>query len=529
MDKNIIAKKIAEGETALGIEFGSTRIKAVLTVGNMPAAQGGHGWENRLENGIWTYSVDDITEGLQDCFADLLKNVREEYGVELTTVGAMGISAMMHGYMAFDENDNLLVPFRTWRNTMTAAESEKLTALFNYPIPQRWSISHLWHAVKGKEEHIGKIRFFTTLAGYVHMLLTGEKVLGAGDASGMFPIDIKTCDFNKDMIAKFNALSAKEGFDTPLETILPKVLPAGKNAGYLTEAGAKLLDPTGGFKAGAPLCPPEGDAGTGMTATDSVLPGTGNCSAGTSVFAMVVLKNELSRVYPEIDLVTTPDGALTAMVHCNNCTSEINAWASLFAEFAAAAGLSGINAHNIMFEAAAGGEPDCGGLFACNYLSGEHVTGFEEGRPMFARTPDGNMNLANFCRVQLYTALGALKTGLDILLKKENVQIDRLLGHGGFFKTPKVGQSILAAAVNAPVTVNSAAGEGGAWGAALLASYMATGEGMTLPTFLEEKVFAGTDSVTLSPVPEEVEGFDRFMQVYSAGLKIERAAVEALK
>ena len=527
-----IKKQIEDGKTVLGIEFGSTRIKAILAAeDNTPIASGAHDWENRLENGIWTYSLDDIWNGLQDCYRDLAADVKKQYGTELENIGAIGFSAMMHGYMAFDEKGELLVPFRTWRNTITGQASEKLTEVFNYHIPQRWSIAHLYQAILNGEEHVPSVRFFTTLAGYVHWKLTGEKTLGVGEASGMFPIDIETGDFNDRMITQFDELTADKKFPWKLRDIMPKVLTAGEKAGTLTEEGAKLLDPSGRLKAGVPLCPPEGDAGTGMAATNSVAQRTGNVSAGTSVFAMIVLEKELQKVYDAIDLVTTPDGSLVAMVHCNNCTSDLNAWVNIFKEFAESMGMK-VDMNELfgtLYRKALEGDDDCGGLLAYNYFSGEHITGFEEGRPLFVRTPSDNFNLANFMRVHLFTALGALKTGLDILLKEEGVQVDEMLGHGGLFKTKGVGQRIMAAAINASVSVMETAGEGGAWGMALLASYMLHKEdGETLSAFLEKKVFAGQKGSKEAPRKEDVEGFDKFMVRYAKGLAIEKAAVENL-
>ena len=523
---------IANGKSVLGIEFGSTRIKAVLVdENNKPIASGAHDWENRLENGIWTYSLDDIWTGLQDCYKKLTEDVQAQYGEKLTKIGAIGFSAMMHGYMAFNEKDELMVPFRTWRNTITEEASVKLTYLFQYHIPQRWTIAHPYQAILNGEEHVSDLKFVITLAGYIHWKLTGQKVVGVGEASGMFPIDIATGQFNKRMIAQFDELIAGR-YDWKLEDILPSVYTAGQQAGTLTEEGAKLLDPTGTLEAGIPLCPPEGDAGTGMAATNSVAQRTGNVSAGTSVFGMIVMEKELSKVYDEIDLVTTPDGSLVAMVHCNNCTSDLNAWVNLFKEYSEVMGMK-VDMNELygnLYRKALEGDDDCGGLLAYNYFSGEHVTGFNEGRPLFVRTPDAKFNLANFMRVHLFTALGALKTGLDILLKEEGVQVDEILGHGGLFKTKGVGQSILAAAIDAPVSVMETAGEGGAWGIALLASYMINkGADESLAAFLDTKVFAGQKGEKLEPVAKDVKGFDEFMKRYSAGLAIERAAVENLK
>ena len=527
-----VKSMIEAGKTSLGIEFGSTRIKAVL-VGedNAPIASGSHEWENRLDNGVWTYTLEDIWTGLQDCYRDLAVDVKKQYDVELTTVGALGFSAMMHGYMVFDKAGEQLVPFRTWRNTMTEEASEKLTEAFSYHIPQRWSIAHLYQAILKEEEHVKDIDYLTTLAGYVHWKLTGEKVLGVGEASGMFPIDIETKDYNQTMIKTFDDLIKDKKFGWKLENILPKVLIAGDKAGILSEEGAKLLDPSGNLEAGIPLCPPEGDAGTGMVATNSVTRKTGNVSAGTSVFAMIVLEKELKKVYDEIDLVTTPSGDLVGMVHCNNCTSDLNAWVNLFKEFAQNFGVEDVDMDQLygtLYNKALEGDKDCGGLLAYNYFSGEHITGFEEGRPLFVRKPDSNFNLANFMRTNLYTCLGAMRVGLNLLFEKENVKVDRLLGHGGLFKTKGVGQQILADAVNAPVSVMATAGEGGAWGIALLASYLVNKEeGETLEAFLDNKVFADQESSTLDPKPEGVAGFNAFMDSYMKGLSIERAAVES--
>ena len=524
---------IASGRAILGIEFGSTRIKAVLIdENNAPIASGAHDWENQLVNGIWTYSLEAIWSGLQDSYAKMAEDVKATYGVEIESLAAIGFSAMMHGYMPFNEAGELLVPFRTWRNTITEQASEELTELFQYHIPQRWSIAHLYQAILNGEEHVKDITFMTTLEGYIHWKLTGEKVIGVGEASGMFPIDIEKKDYNEALIEKFDALVAPKGYPWKLRDILPKSLLAGEAAGTLTEEGAKLLDPSGKLKAGIPLCPPEGDAGTGMTATNSVAVRTGNVSAGTSVFAMIVLEKELSKVYEEIDLVTTPTGNLVGMVHCNNCTSDLNAWVNLFKEFAEAFGVE-VDMNKLfgtLYNKALEGDADCGGLLAYNYFSGEHITGFEEGRPMFVRTPESRFNLANFMRVNLFTALGALKVGLDIMLKQEGVKVDKILGHGGLFKTKGVGQKIMAAAMNAPVSVMETAGEGGAWGIALLASYMVNKkDGETLDAYLENHVFAGDAGSEMLPDPKDVEGFDSFIKRYKEGLPIERAAVEALK
>lgn len=524
---------ILDGRTALGIEFGSTRIKAVL-VGedNAPIASGSHDWENRYVDNIWTYTLEDIWNGIKDSYQKMAQDVKNLYGVTLKNIGAIGISGMMHGYMAFNEAGELLVPFRTWRNTMTEQASRELTDLFQFHIPQRWTVAHLYQAILNGEEHVKDISFLTTLAGYVHWKLTGEKVLGVGEASGVFPVDMTIKTYYENMIEKFDQLTEEKNYSWKIGDILPEVLIAGEHAGSLTEEGAKLLDPSGELNAGIPLCPPEGDAGTGMTATNSVAKRTGNVSAGTSVFAMVVLEKELSKVYEEIDLVTTPTGDLTAMVHCNNCTSDLNAWVALFKEFAEAFGMEVdmTKLFGTLYQKALEGDPDCGGLLAYNYFSGEHITGFEEGRPLFVRTPESKFNLANFMRVHLFTSLGALKTGMDILLKKEGVRLDQILGHGGLFKTKGAGQKIVAAAIDTPVSVMETAGEGGAWGIALLASYMKNKEtDEKLEDYLNQKVFAGQKGSKEEPDAEDVRGFETFIQRYTKGLAIERAAVEHLK
>lgn len=529
MDKK---QAIAEGKTSLGIEFGSTRIKAVLIdEAGTPLASGSYEWENQYVNGIWTYALDDVWKGLKECYQELLKDVKTQYDTVITQIGSIGFSAMMHGYLAFDKNNNLLVPFRTWRNTITEEAASRLTKEFNYNIPQRWSIAHLYQAILNKEEHVKNVAFFTTLAGYVHYKLTGRKVLGVGDASGMFPIDTKTGNYDQAMIDKFNSLISGEGFSWKLQDILPEVLTAGVNAGNLSEEGAALLDTSGNLKAGIPLCPPEGDAGTGMAATNSVAVRTGNVSAGTSVFAMIVLEKELTKVYPEIDLVTTPDGALVGMVHCNNCTSDLNAWVNLFDEFAESIGakVDKNKLFSVLYNKALEGDADCGGLISYNYFSGEPVTGFDEGAPLFVRKADDTFNLANFMRAHLYSSLAALKAGLDLLFKEEDVKVDEMFGHGGLFKTKGVGQRIAAAAMNTSVSVMETAGEGGAWGIALLAAYMSgKKEGQSLKQYLNEQIFAGQTGSSIAPDPKDVEGFEKFMERYMKGLAIEHAAVDTL-
>ena len=524
---------ILEQKTALGIEFGSTRIKAVLIgADNAPIASGDHEWENRYDNGVWTYTLEDIWTGLQDAYTKMAADVKEKYDITLTRVGAIGFSAMMHGYMAFDKAGNLLVPFRTWRNNITEEASEKLTDLFGFHIPQRWTIAHLYQAILNGEPHVADIDYVTTLAGYIQWKMTGERVVGVGEASGIFPIDSETNTYFADMIAKFDEAVADKAYSWKALDVLPHVLNAGDNAGVLTKEGAALLDMSGNLEAGIPLCPPEGDVGTGMAATNSVRVRTGNVSAGTSVFAMIVLEKNLSKVYPEIDMVTTPSGHPVAMVHCQNCTSDLNAWVNLFREFAQTFGME-ISTNDLfgkLYNKALEGDADCGGLLAYNYFSGEHVTGFNEGRPVFARTPDAKFNLANFMRVNLFTSLGALKVGLDILMKEEHVQVDQILGHGGLFKTKGVGQKILAGSIDAPVSVMETAGEGGAWGIALLASYMINKEeNETLEDYLDAKVFAGNAGTKMDPDPADVAGFEVFTERYKKGLPIERAAVESLK
>ena len=533
MDINVIKKAIESGRTVLGIEFGSTRIKAVLIGDNhAPIASGSHEWENRYENGIWTYHMEDVWAGLQDCYRKLSAEVLEKYQTPLKTVGAIGFSAMMHGYLPFDKNGNLLVPFRTWRNTITGQAAEKLTNLFQFNIPQRWSIAHLYQAILNKEPHVDEIAFLTTLEGYVHWKLTGQKVLGVGEGSGMFPVDSTTNDYDVRMVRQFDELLKAEHIAWKLEDILPKILLAGDPAGVLTEDGAKLLDPGGQLMAGIPLCPPEGDAGTGMVATNSVAVRTGNVSAGTSVFAMIVLEKSLSKLYPEIDMVTTPTGKPVAMVHSNNCTSDLNAWVELFHEFTQVLGVevSQSRLFETLYQQALNGDADGGGLLAYNYFSGEHITHIEEGRPLFVRTPESRFTLANFMRTHLFSSLGALKIGLDILFVQEHVKIDQILGHGGFFKTRGVGQRIMTAAMNVPVSVMETAGEGGAWGIALLAAYMLRkAKDEPFEAYLSEKVFSGQKSSTIAPDPVDVTGFATFMERYKKGLMIEQAAVEGLR
>lgn len=525
-------KLIEEGKSVLGIEFGSTRIKAVLvdTKGN-PIASGSHEWENELLDGIWTYSEDAIWNGLSDCYADLKKNVKEQYGVTIKNLGAIGFSAMMHGYLPFDENDTLLVPFRTWRNTITEEAADKLTDALNFNIPQRWSISHLYQAILNGESHVPSIRHFTTLAGFVHFKLSGRKVLGVGDASGMFPIDSKTGNYDDSMLSTFESLIADRNFPWKIRDILPEVISAGENAGSLTAEGAKLLDKDGDLASGIPMCPPEGDAGTGMVATNSVRVETGNISAGTSVFAMIVLKENMKNLHKEIDMVTTPTGDPVAMVHCNNCTSEINAWVRLFDEFGKLMGQD--FDRGVLFEKLYGialeGDKDCGGLISYNYFSGEPVTGFSKGSPLFFRSAEDAFTLPNFMRMHLYSALAALKAGLDILTVEEKVSVKKMYGHGGFFKTPKAGQTIASAAIGSPVCVMETAGEGGAWGIAVLALYMIEkADSQKLDAYLEDVIFAGSTGSELLADQADIDGFNTFMKKYMDGLSVEKAAVEIM-
>ena len=530
-NSNALKQAIGDGRTCLGIELGSTRIKAVLIDdGFQPLASGSHEWENLLENNVWTYRLEDVWAGLQASFRNLADEVQKQYGVTLETVGAIGISAMMHGYLAFDGVDKLLVPFRTWRNTMTGQAAALLSEKFAFNVPQRWSIAHLYQAILNNESHVRDISFLTTLAGFVHWKLSGKKVIGPDDASGMFPLDSATLDFDAAMIRKFDELAAPQGLAASVRKLLPDVINAGQNAGTLTAEGALLLDPSGRLKAGIPLCPPEGDAGTGMVATNSVAGRSGNISAGTSVFAMIVLEKPLSKVYPEIDIVTTPAGRPVAMVHCNNCTGDIDAWVRLFAEFAAALGSNkDKNAlYQILYSKALEADADSGGLVAYNFFSGEHIAGLEQGRPLFARLPDSNFSLANFMRTLVFSSMGTLKIGMDILTAQEHARMDRLYGHGGFFKSGMAGQRLLAGALNVPVSVMESAGEGGAWGIALLAAYMRQGAGMSLEKFLAEKVFGNNAGLCVEPTKADSDSFNDFMKRYRAGLPVEQAAVEHL-
>ena len=522
---------IEQGRAILGLELGSTRIKAVLIGKNhAPIASGEHTWENRLENGVWTYHLGDVWTGIQHAYAALKKDVEEKYGARLTRLAALGFSAMMHGYLPFDKAGNAICEFRTWRNTMTAEAAQELADLLSFNIPQRWSIAHLYQAMLNQEAHLDRLAHLTTLAGYVHWKLTGVQALGVGDASGMFPIDSDTNDYDQRMVDLFDAKAAQKGYAFKLRSLLPKVLSAGEDAGYLTEEGALLLDPTGALEPGAPIAPPEGDAGTGMVATNAVAVRTGNVSAGTSVFAMIVLEKPLSRVYPEIDMVTTPTGKAVAMVHCNNCTSDINAWAGMLSGFAAAIGatVSMGDIYTALFTSALAGDADCGGMINVPFSSGEPVVGLNEGRPMLLRTPDAALTFANFSRSLIASAMTSLRLGMDIL-EKENVKIDSLLGHGGYFKTPLVGQKLLAASLKIPVSVMETAGEGGPWGMALLAAYRVNKkDGQTLESYLHESVFANAKTLTAMPDAADAAGLDAYTARFVKALKAERAAVAHL-
>ena len=525
----LTAEKIRAGKTSLGIEFGSTRIKAVLIDDTYTTiAAGDYGWASHLEDGLWSYSQEEIWTGLQTAYAALAEDVENAYGEKLTRVGRIGFSAMMHGYLAFGKDGELLVPFRTWQNTNTSEAHEKLSELFQYNIPERWSIAHLYQAVLNNEEHIGKVDFFTTLAGYVHWKLTGKKVLGVGDASGMFPIDPTTHTYETEFIEKFNAIPEVAAQPWKLADLLPEPLVAGTPAGTLTEEGAKLLDPTGTLQPGITFAPPEGDAGTGMVATNSVRVRTGNVSAGTSIFAMVVLERKLERLHPEVDLVTTPAGDLAGMSHANNFTSDLNAWVGLFGQFAAAIGtpVDAGTLYGTLFRAAIADDVDsnCGGLINYPFRSGEFLAGLPEGRPLFARGPEARMSLGNFMRAQLFSAFSPVKIGMDVMTKDEGVAVDSLVGHGGIFTTPKVAQKILAAAFDTPIKVMSTAAEGGAWGMAVLADYLWHAD-QPLDEFLDARVFADAASTTENPDESDVAGFEEFFDRFRKGLAIEHTAI----
>ena len=527
------AVQIEKGRTAIGIEFGSTRIKGVLVDydGNV-LATGSYEWENQFVNGVWTYELTDAIDGMRDCYKGIKDDVKAKYGVTLTTTGAIGVSAMMHGYIALDEEDKQLAPFQTWRNTNTTEAADELTKLFDFNIPLRWSVAHLYQRILDGEEHARDVRSVFTLAAYIHYRLTGNKVIGVGDGAGMFPIDSEKIDYDEEMVGKFDKLLQEKGYTFGLRDVFPAVLTAGEDAGCLTPEGAALLDPEGDLIAGIPMCPPEGDAGTGMTATNSVAPRTGNLSAGTSTFAMVVLEKQLKKLHREIDMVTTPTGFPVAMSHANNGTTDLNAWVRVFSEFCS---LMGIEAdmgelYSKLYTYSMEGDPDCGGLMAYGYYSGENVTFINEGRPLFVRTPESRFDLANFMRANLYTSLGAVKLGLDILLKDEGVKLDVMMGHGGLFKTPVVMQRYLAAAINTPVVVMETASEGGAWGIALLAAYLADGKkDGRLEDYLSKRVFKDIVGDAMDPDPEDVKGFETFIERYASALDAERAAIDSVK
>lgn len=527
MDTERIAEQISLGKTFLGLEFGSTRIKAVLTdFHHLPIASGAFDWENSLIDGVWTYGMDEILRGMRETFSSLKKDVLEKYGVPLKKTGAMGVSAMMHGYLVFDRNGKLLTPFRTWRNTMTAKAAAELSSLFSFNIPERWSIAHLYQSILNNEAHVGQIAYMTTLSGYIHYLLTGQKVLGVGDASGMFPIDSETGKYNQKMLQRFDKKIAHKGYAWKTEAILPRVLQAGERAGTLTAVGAKLLDFTGEFEAGVPFCPPEGDAGTGMTATNSVRVETGNVSAGTSIFAMIVLEKNPSSYYPEIDMVTTPDGKPVAMVHCNNCTGDLDGWMRLFGEAVDlfCPNVKKADLYDKILCTALDGDADCGGLMSYNTLSGESITGLSSGNPLFLRSQNSKFNLSNFIKTQLLSALCTLRIGMDILYR-EGVTMYAIAGHGGYFKTRQTGTKFMAAALNTPVKIMETAGEGGPWGMALLAAYMLNKkEGQSLADYLDSIVFADTKTEEILPSESDVEEFNHFLARYKNCLDLEKAA-----
>ena len=523
-------KIIEEGRAVIGIELGSTRIKAVMVdKGGRILAKGAFAWENHLVDGVWTYGLEEAWDGLQKCYASLREDVRKRYGVELRRAASIGISGMMHGYLPFDGEGRQLAPFRTWRNNMTGEAAAALTELFQYNIPQRWSIAHLYHAMLRKEAHVPEVRFLTTLAGYVHWKLTGRKCLGIGEASGMFPMDIAAGNYHQGMLDKFDELVREQGFDWKIRDILPEVLLAGSPAGTLTEEGAKLLDVSGSLEAGIPMCPPEGDAGTGMVATNSVRVRTGNISAGTSAFAMLVLERELSRLHENLDMVTTPSGKLVAMAHSNNCSTAINAWAGIFAECLRSFGVEKDmdEVYGTLFRKAEEGAADCGGLMAYCFYSGEHGVGLTKGCPMVLHPPEAEFTLANLMRTQIYTAFAAMKLGIDTLVKEEKVSIDRVVGHGGIFKTPGVAQKILAAAIHAPVAILETAGEGGAWGIALLAAYLSKASELSLEDYLDKEIFGEYQAREIEPDPSEEAGYEEFICRYRKYLEAESLAANS--
>jgi len=525
-------RMIRAGGACLGIEFGSTRIKACLIAPDAtPLATGSHVWENRLENGVWTYAMEDVWRGLAACYASLAAEVRSRYAVELTRVAALGISGMMHGYVALDVEGKLLVPFRTWRNNITGRACAELTPLLDFAVPERWTVAHLYQSILEQQPHVPRLARLTTLAGYVHQKLTGEHAVGVGEASGIFPIDPATGDWDAARLAKFDAVLAPSKLPWKLEDLLPKVLYAGRAAGQLTAEGARLIDPTGQLEPGIPLCPPEGDAGTGMVATNAVRPRTGNVSAGTSVFAMIVLEKSLSRVYTHIDIVATPDGKPVAMAHANNGTSDLDAWIGFFGQVAKVLGVETRpgELYEKFLPLAAAGDPDAGGLLSINYVSGEHVTGFTEGRPLFARNQDSKFTLENFMRAMCFAALCAVRSGMNTLTTQDGVVVDEIRGHGGFFKGGDTGQRLMAAALNVPVSVPATGGEGGAWGMALLAAYLLRSDPkQSLPDYLDALI-ATSMGKPIKPDARDVQGFAEFFARHQRGLIVEREAVKALR
>ncbi len=532
MFNNKLKEVIASGDISLGVEFGSTRIKAVLTAtGAYVIAKSSYNWENQLIDGIFTYDLEEVWTGLRKCYKDIVEDVKQEYDVEVTKISSMGFSAMMHGYLVFDKQGDLLVPFRTWRNTITEQSANILSRNFNFNIPQRWCIAHLYQSILNKESHVDNIDFLTTLAGYVHWMVTGERVIGIGDASGIFPIDETTLDYNKNMMEQFKELAEKDGFTMPFEDIFPKVLLAGQSGGRLTKEGALLIDPTGMLKGGTLICPPEGDAGTGMVATNSITPKTGNISAGTSIFAMIVLEKNLSKYYSEIDMVTTPIGHPVAMVHCNTCTTDIDAWVKVFYEFAKQIdnNVNISDVYNLLYQSALNGKFDCGGLTSVNYFSGEPVVKIKDGAPLFIRKADNEFNLSNFMRTHIYSSFATVKIGLDMLFNDQEIKIKKLLGHGGLFKVEKIAQQMLASALDTPVEITDTASEGGAWGMAILAEYMSRKEqNQSLAEYLNTEIFADTKSTVCYPNKEETEGFNRFLEEYKKSLQVEKFAVEMI-
>lgn len=514
-------------ELSIGIELGSTRIKTIAIDKKLNVrASGSFQWENKFVDGFWTYSANDIWVGLQQSYGAMAQDLFDKTGVTLTKVNSIGISAMMHGYLAFDNNDDLLVPFRTWRNGNTKEAAKKLTDIFNFNIPERWSIAHIYQAILNKESHTSQVEFITTLSGYIHWYLTGEKVIGLGDASGMFPVDISTNNYRQDLLSEAQDLFATHGFGNSIESILPQVKLAGEFAGRLTEIGAKLLDPTEKLESGCILCPPEGDAATGMVATNSITANTGNISAGTSAFAMIVLNNKLQNYYPEVDVVTTPDGKEVAMIHVNNCTSDINDWMSLFSEVLETMGVnfSSEDMYGQIFETSLSSDDDLGGLLSYNYISGENITDVDVGHPLFIRLPNNNFNLANFMKMHLYSAFSTLKIGIDLLQENENINLSKLIAHGGIFKTKNIAQQVLSSALQEKITVMDTASEGGAWGISILGYYAALDEQITLEQFLNEKVFINTNEVTIEPNDKEVQNFQKYLNRMKRGLQVERDA-----